>query len=639
MKPPGSSRLVPNPGRTLWICFTSPDALPDDDPILSFVSPDAEAALEQRFGDRVLSGRAIAAEVRAEARAAYIDLVARIAATPLEGQTLREALTASDGTSRWWFVKTSEKDCEWPGDLYTTLIRLLCVKRVADAHGARRVVLHGAPAGFARIVRRAYGGSPAPASWLTVFAARALALGVAARARLIAKYLRLRLALGGLPRTLRRRVDVLLHAQWGWSVRTEPDGRLRDRYFTDLPAALTGRGLTVAWLALCEMSTTGATGRAARGIRGELASHPDVVPLERYLTWRQIVGRAADVSDVFRFLAFARRPAFRALFVVEGFDLYPELSRQIVELLAGSAIPRLELIASGAEAACRELRPAILLTFLELFLQSRALYAGARRLPERPRLWAAQHAAYGRDKLFGVVEPKRELRGEPDGLGVPAPDGVFVMGELSRDIWLENGFGEDAVVVTGGLRYQHVRIARPAAAPLRPRPRILLIGSLNVEADLDMCEAAVAAVASPTSVELAFRNHPAFWLSATPRFARYRDMIAPSRCELAADLDGTDLVLFNHSSVAEEAILRGIPAWQWLWAGVNESSFLDLPVVPRFTAAGALREALVAWQRSPETFRPSLQAQDTILRQCFGSEPDRASDRIADHVAALVRAR
>lgn len=632
-------RLGPShESRTLWVCFKSPDVLPDDALLLSFLSPDAEAAAERRFGDRVLSGRAIATEVRAQARDAYLDLVARIAATPIDGRTLREALAGPDGTSRWWFLKTSEKDCEWPGDFYTTVIRLLCVRRAVETCGTRRVVVRGGPVDFARIVARAYAGSASrPTCWLGA----ALCRGLAARLQLAGRYLRLLLVLRGRPVRRGDRIDVLLHAQWDWSLLAAPDGTLRDRYFRELPGELERRGLHVAWLALCEPTSGGsaAVGRPIRHIAAAVASRPEVIPLERYLTWRQILGRALDFRYLAGLLPFGRSAAFRSLFVVEGFDLFPELWCQLVGQAAGSTISRLELIASATEEACRDLKPRAVLTFLELFLQSRAIYAGARRVAGRPALWAAQHAAYGRGKLYGILDPKRELRGEPDGLGIPAPDGLFVMGPLSRDIWVENGFSGDTVVVTGGLRYQHVRMLpeRPGAERF-PR-RVLLVGSLDLDADLDMCGAAAAAVAGLDSIELAFRDHPAYRLTGKPDFERYRGLIVPAGGELSADVDTADLVLFNHSSVAEEALLRGKPVWQWLSAGANESAFLDLPVVPRFTSVTALREALAAFVRAPDLFRPRPDVREMVWRQCFGPEPERAATNIADRVAVLVGAK
>ena len=63
----------------LWVCFESPRRDPPSHVVvLSFLDPVAESAALARWGERCISGRALVQEVRAEARAAYLDLVARL---------------------------------------------------------------------------------------------------------------------------------------------------------------------------------------------------------------------------------------------------------------------------------------------------------------------------------------------------------------------------------------------------------------------------------------------------------------------------------------------------------------------------------------------------------------------------------
>lgn len=620
--------------RELWVCHVVPtEDPPEDVVVLSFMTARDEAACEPRWSARLVSGRALAQEVRGEARSRYIDLVARIAATTVGGRTLRQALAGQDGVSRWWFLKTSEKDCEWPSDSYTAVIRLICVRRAAKRYGVTATRVWGGPPEFAALLA---GRSPGRFR-RSMHLVRALAVGLLGRCAFTFAFLRLRRALRRAPAKPRQRVDVLLHSQWGWSTRATPDGRLHDRYFTDLPDRLKARGLTVGWLAVCEPGSLAARTSEALGcLVATAGSCADVIPVESYLTAREIVARAFDFQFLVRFLRFRRSEGLRDLFRLEGFDLYPLIDRQLIDLLAGPGVARLELVASAVSRACSVLRPRVLLTFLELLLQSRAIYAGARRAGVGVRLWTAQHAAYGQDKLFGVVEAGRELRGEPDGYSIPAPDGIFVMGDLSREIWIQNGFAKEAVVVTGGLRYQHVRIQQRVPDRCSGGARMLLAGSLNEGADIDMCDAVSAAIAGMASVEVRFRDHPAYRRSASPEFQPFRRTFGVSSGSLEDDFVWSDLVIFNHSSLGEEATLRGIPAWQWLWPGVNESVFLDLPVVPRFTSVAALRQALESFLRDPTAHTPSRDVQELLWRHCFGADPAGASARIADRVVELA---
>src|SRR5439155_112242 len=121
-----------------------------------------------------------------------------------------------------------------------------------------------------------------------------------------------------------------------------------------------------------------------------------------------------------------------------------------------------------------------------------------------------QHGAYCSDKTGSTLDSFLELRGEPDGCGLMAPDRVFAMGELAQGIWEASGFSE-RVLVTGGLRYEHVCVTRRrGGAKRRSGPSVLLIGAMTEAWDLDLCEAAVLAARDVPLIRLRFRDHPSY---------------------------------------------------------------------------------------------------------------------------------
>lgn len=618
----------------LWICFEAPAGpLPDGTLALGFLRADVEESLAARWGGQYVSGRTLAQEVRQDARRHYLDLIARIGATPIEGLTLRQALQGPGGYSRWWFLKTSEKDCVWDEDVvYTTIIRLLCVKRVADKHGIRRLRLFGGSPALACALATVF-ELPAPS---TPLAAPLLALGRGLLNRLAGTifYLRLCRLLGRAPSRPRGEYDVLLQAHVDWSLAAGPDGRLHDRYFAEVPAALAAEGQRVGWLAWCEPDA-GIRRRPLQDVIAAVRPHPSVILLEGYLRPYDIVSRIWNWRYLAAFFRFSRREAFRNLFRVEGFDLFPLLRAQMLPLFAGSSIGRWELLALAAERACREARPKMLLTFLELFLHARALYAGARAGAPTVKIWSAQHASYSSDKTFGSVRADLELQGRPDGCAIPAPDGIFAMGDLARRLWLGAGFSGEQVPVTGGLRYQTIRIQQRPPAPRGGTPTLLVIGGMNETLDADMC-GAVQAAARHLPFRLCLRDHPHYRLSARRSFAPFRTVFEISRGTVEEDLQAADLVVFTHSGMAEEAFLRGIPTWQWLWAGFNSSVFVDLHVIPTFTTIAELRGALEGYLAAPDAYRPQRDSQELVLRQCFGPDPARASKDIRDRMLALL---
>jgi surface carbohydrate biosynthesis protein (TIGR04326 family) len=619
----------------LWVCFAPPAADPPPHVlVLSFMSPSDEAAMAERGAMQVVGGREAVQEVRPHARAEYVQLIARVGATPCaDGRTLRQLLYGTGGYSRWWLLDPTEKDCLSDDDpLFATVLQLMAVERVKQRYEVSRVRVMSAAPEFAA----ALGLSSARPS--TVDTARDIATGILSRVALAVEYLRLLWILSAVPAAATGRRDVMLQGYWDWTVRSLDDGTLRDRYFSTLPGHLAAKGLTVGWLASCEPRVESwQQGRKTRDVVSAASAHPQVTLLERYLTPVDVARTAFNFSYPIRVTRVIGTRSFRTLCRIGSLDLYSIVRRQLLRAVWGGTFCRLQLVAAATARACRQLHVSVVLTSFELFLRSRALYAGARAASSTLRVWAAQHAGYSNDKTLGVFDAETEVRGTPDGCAVPAPDGLFVMGDLSRRIWEANGFARERVVVTGGLRYQHVRIEPQAIRAPSGSITLLLVGGMHEAAHVDLCDAALAA-ASGLPVRVLWRDHPNYHFSRREAFRRFASSMTVTSGTLDQDLAAADVLLFSQTGVAEEAVLRGIPTWQWQWPGFNVSPFLDLPVIPSFTSVAALRSALASLLDEPAPYRPTRDVQERVLHECFGPDPAGASGRIADAVHRMIAA-
>ena len=621
----------------LWVCFEPPAGDPPPQTIvLSFLAPGADAAMEELWGPQFVSGRAVVQEVRSRARAEYLRLIARIGATPcVDGRTLRQALQDQGNYSRWWFLDITEKDCLWDEDtIYLTVLQVMAVREMRERYHLERVTLHGAGRAFAAALDQRAPGQGAIADL-----ARALAFGLLGRLMLLAEYVDTWWMLRGLPSPAGEHRDVLLQGYWDRTMRPAPQGGLRDAYFTDLPAKLADRGLSAGWLASCEpASEPWQRGRRKREVLAASCAHPEVTILERYVTPGDVVRTVSYLRDPVLVTRGVSGRAFRTLCSVGGFNLYPLVRQQLLRAAWGATFCRLQLVATATARACRRLRPEVVLTAFELLLRSRALYAGVRAYSSGARVWAAQHAGYSSDKTLGVFDPDIEVRGTPDGCAVPAPDGIFSMGDLSRRMWEGDGFAAENVLLTGGLRYQGVRIESRGPRAEGGQITLLLAGGMCEAAHVDLCDAVVSATSGLEAVRLHWRDHPLYLFSQRHSFRRFRESITVTSCTLDEDFQAADLVLFSQTGLAEEALLRGIPTWQWLWPGFNTSPFLDVPVIPSFTSVTALRRELQAFVREPARYQPTAETQRRVLHECFGPDPAAASARIADAIQHMTAA-
>ena len=139
-------------------------------------------------------------------------------------------------------------------------------------------------------------------------------------------------------------------------------------------------------------------------------------------------------------------------------------------------------------------------------------------------------------------------------------------------------------------------------------------------------------------MRILWRDHPSYRFSERAAFQRFRASITVTIGTLDDDFNAADVVLFTQTGLGEEALLRGIPTWQWLWPGFNTSPFLDLPVIPTFSSVVALREALLSFLQAPSRYRPAPECQRRVMNECFGPDPARASERIADAIHRAIAA-
>jgi len=353
-----------------------------------------------------------------------------------------------------------------------------------------------------------------------------------------------------------RRFDVLLSGFWDWSVWWDSKaGALTDRYFKHLPDELRAHGFSdVGWLAW--LDPEGQPGREPHSLRDILAPLSrcrDVVILQFFLRRRDIFRAVSNMRPLWTYLKLRRRPQFRKLFRREDWDFYPFFSRSLLRGFLGASIPRFDLVALSTARAARLLGPKATVSFLEHFPHSRAHYEGIGQSTTAVRA-SIQHASYCHEKTFYFLDPKFEFNGEPDGCKVPRPDHVFAMGSLGRELFLECGYSQDRVSLTGSPRYDHVR-SELSAAPARPKRRgettVLILASLDLDLEVEMVEAASAAARGLKGVRLICREHPFAKVSEHPRFCPLKDSVKiTAGTTLSEDIGGADLLLFTYLHLA-----------------------------------------------------------------------------------------
>jgi surface carbohydrate biosynthesis protein (TIGR04326 family) len=628
----------------LWICWEKPGAFPPgNEPILSFLSPAPEEELRRRYGDRVLVSRTASLQVRAKAREQYLNLVARLGTVTLRnGLTWRQVLARPGEASRWWYHPVAFKDTESDAT-FQRILQILTIKTAAQRLGVRELVLVGAPREVAAVLRRAFSVKeehPHRASvywWLW-------GRGLASRLIFGLGVMRQWHAARHLPRGQDQNFDVAISGFWDWSVKWDQRTHaFADRYFKRLPDELRQQGVSLGWFAWLDLQAeSGQPKRSWREALVPLETKSEVVILQSSLRPGEILRALLDVKPLITFLKMRNRKRFREIFQENGLDYSPLFFGKLLYGFVNASLPHFDLVALATQRAVQRYRPRVILSFLEHFPHSRSQYDAVRRAGEGTSCWAMQHASYSHEKTFLFLHPALEFRGEPDGCPVPHPDFVCVMGTLGQELFLECGYPPDRVLLTGSARYDYVRSQNfwtkeptwtgKAAGVIR----LLLVPSLDTDLELAMVEAVCIAVQEMTGIKLYLRNHPFARMDQHPGFAPYKEHIEVSRETLEADLDRADLVIFTYSTVAEEAFLRGKPAWQWLPDGFNGSALAEVVAIPQFGTVDQLREALCQYQANPRAFRPDSKGRQLVFERLFSPGDGKAARRMAHSISAYL---
>jgi surface carbohydrate biosynthesis protein (TIGR04326 family) len=628
----------------LWICWKKPGTFPPGhEPILSFLSPAPEEELRRRYGDRVIGGRTASLAVRAKAREQYLNLVARLGTVTLgNGLTWRQVLARPGEASRWWYHPVVFKDPESDAT-FQWILQLLTVQAAARRLGVEELVLVGAPRELAAALRRAFSVKEerphrAWGYW------RLWGRGLASRWFFGLRVMRQWRAARRLPRRQDQNFDVVISGFWDWSVKWDQRTQaLADRYFKRLPDELRQQGMSLGWFAWLDLQAEpGQPKRKWQDALAPLQRKSEVVILQSSLRPGEIFRALMDVKPLLTFLKLRNSPRLKAIFQENGLDYSPLFFGKLLYGFLNASLPHFDLVALATQRAVQRYRPRVILSFLEHFPHSRSQYEGVRRAGAGTSCWAMQHASYNHEKTFLFLHPALEFRGEPDGCPVPHPDFVCAMGTLGQELFLECGYSPDRVLLTGSARYDYVRAQNSwtkvptgmgeAAGVIR----LLLVPSLDVDLELAMVEAVCTAVREMTGIKLYLRNHPFARMDRHPGFAPFKEHIEMSRESLEADLDRADLVIFTYSTVAEEAFLRGKPAWQWLPDGFNGSALAEVVAIPQFGTVAHLRKALRQYQANPRAFLPDPKSRQLVFERLFSPGDDQAASRMAHSISAYL---
>ncbi len=581
--------------------------------------------------------------VSAEALELYLDIVADIGLYTLpDGKTLREALRGKGKASLWWYHPVASRDSE-SDTTFTKILSILAIIREARAGGVTELRLVRPPPGVAAVLRsqfRVVVEQPVRRpEWIS------LGRSFLGRLRFFLQAIETNMALRRYYKRPNRELDVALQGFWDWSVYSNNDspGLLQDRYFGRLPDELRQREKHVGyWCWYDPWNRPSRTKHRHKEILAALQYRDDVILLQSHLTILEVVAAVLDPRVLLTFLGVAWKQSFTELFVKDTIDYYPLFKLPLLSGSVASAIPYCVLVERATVRAAAEDKPDLMVSFLEHFPHSRAMYAGLQG--NDARSWLVQHASYGPGKTFLSLHPEKEFATQRDGQSVPHPDRVCAMGEFGARLFRRCGYAQHQILRTGSPRYEQIQMLTAGSGYRSLDPdnklavNVLIATSLPASADFLLVAGTVEAAKDLGGrIHLRLRQHPFDQMQRIPGYAEIAASLEISSNNLDQDLGWADLVLISQSTVGEEAFLARKPVWQFRFPHPDQSALSEVAAIPRFYTVAELRQALIDFAASAKPSLPADTDTEHVYRALFQVDAKRPSVAIAEAVCAEFR--
>ena len=607
--------------------------------VLSFLSPKDHEYFRKNtpLQSVIIEASTVSQKIRDEAVLVYQELIARIASTPCAERTLRQKLSKNEVVSPWWYNKVSEKDNE-ADDSFELILHSLIIQHTADEHKIQKIKIIGCKWQLPKVLENRYQISVENE---TKPDRAAIVKGLVTRISFCLKSLREQLQIAQLALPAKKQLAVVYQGFWNWSV-TYKDGLIKDSYFKALPEKLAidkkDQGF-MAWFAPIKSKLNCETKLALDQAKEALDGGENVVILQKFLTYFDIIASCFNFNILIKYLNYRRSPGFRELFIdrESGLDYWAVIQPKIALNFANYTGSYFNLVELSVARAFDRYKPQVAICFLEFLIYGRAYYFGAKKGHPNSILMTIQHASYNFEKLFGIVDPKREFMGLPDHYAVPKPDYLMAMGQLGADVFASCGFEKSQIFLTGSPRYDYVRKKRSPIRSIHSTDIIVLIVcSLSIDHEIEMIEAVALASELLPNLKLVVRSHPYANMANHPEFGRFKDRLTISTSDLEADIYHADLVVFSYSTLAEEALLLGKPIIQWQGIGFNGSVFRDIGGIKSVNTSDQLRQSFEEFLRNPSLYYPSNDFTDLVEHMCFFKADGLNSERVAANIRALM---
>lgn len=314
----------------------------------------------------------------------------------------------------------------------------------------------------------------------------------------------------------------------------------------------------------------------------------EIVFYEEYLSVGDLV-RALDLKNLLKYIFIEKKQSFRDSLNYNGIPVFGLFAAELRQSYVSYGISMFMLLTRAVERIAREYSAAGLISFLEMYHYSRALYYGTKK--GRPQIIniAIQHATITPTKLWDVFSPVEIPQ-------MPIPDYIFTQGKMGRDIYVGSGYPAERCIITGGARFDSLLAVKPegeidVAIPVGKKVALVTTAYMKDDA-LRIIRMVGEVLKTRDDLFVIFKGHPHCPIGEMLE-AEGIDNYALSFSNVHQLLLRSDLLITSYSMTADEAIALDRPVISVLNDDlIDMSMFFEIEAAPRIRNTAELNEAL-----------------------------------------------
>jgi len=422
---------------------------------------------------------------------------------------------------------------------------------------------------------------------------------------------------------------VLFASVYGTTLKIT-NNRLLDRYYLDLPDNIQKDANMVAYYFSFYSKSVLDLIFELRSLRAS----KQIVFCERYLQIFDIIS-AFSFKNMLKYILIERKHEFRRSFNYHGQNLFWLFKNELRYSMFAEETAMLHLLSNAINKIVKKHDIGMIISFLELYPYSCALYYGAKKANTSTIAIAYQHAIITPAKTLYFYD-RSEMSFDGDyKKGMPMPDYFIFQGSMGRDLLVESGYPQERCFLTGSPRFDKLADLqiKDIKAKLPANKKIVIIATSNLIKDTEKIIQIVAEVINNRDdCFFIFKPHPNWEIN------KMVDKINADRYVISNE-DIHQLILMasvlitSYSTTADEAIALGCPAVS-IDTGVlvNMSSFTVIEAAPTVTDPFGLNAALDMIFYHPEKFEKYKNKWPELIAATFYKIDGKAQERVVQAI-------